>query len=63
MKLLAIVAALTAGAFSGHAAVTPLFDNEVGPGGAGSTFTPSYVVSSTDLINGLRRCKTIKVST
>jgi hypothetical protein len=28
-------------------------NNEVGPGGAGSTFTPSYVVSATDLINGL----------
>jgi hypothetical protein len=27
-------------------------DFQLGPGGAGSTFTPSYVVSSTDLING-----------
>jgi hypothetical protein len=53
MKLQAIAAALTTGAFAAHAAVTPVFDNEVGPGGAGSTFTPSYVVSSTDLINGL----------
>ncbi|MEO8353421.1 MAG: PEP-CTERM sorting domain-containing protein, partial [Chthoniobacteraceae bacterium] len=39
--------------FSAHAAIVISTDNEVGPGGVGSTFTPSYVVSSTDLINGL----------
>jgi hypothetical protein len=27
-------------------------DFQLGPGGAGSTFTPTYVVSNTDLING-----------
>jgi hypothetical protein len=27
-------------------------DAQVGPGGAGSTFTPTYVVSNSDLING-----------
>src|SRR5687767_1058664 len=26
-------------------------DNQVGPGGAGSTFTPTYTVSGSDLIN------------
>jgi hypothetical protein len=28
-------------------------DAQLGPGGVGSTFTPTYVVSSTDLINGM----------
>ena len=36
-----------------HAAVVTSTDFEIGPGGIGSTFTPSYAVSSTDLINGL----------
>jgi hypothetical protein len=53
MKLRTIFAALTSGAFAAHGAVIPVFDNQVGPGGVGSTFTPSYVVSSTDLLNGL----------
>jgi hypothetical protein len=34
------------------AVVTTSTDFQLGPGGAGSTFTPTYVVSSTDLING-----------
>jgi len=42
--------ALVAGRASAVVTVTP--DVQVGPGGAGSTFTPSYVVSATDLING-----------
>src|SRR5687768_7241985 len=36
-----------------HGAVQTVTNNEIGPGGAGSTFTPSYTVSSTDLLNGL----------
>ena len=35
------------------AAIVTSTDFEVGPGGAGSTFTPSYAVSDSDLINGL----------
>lgn len=35
------------------AAVVTNTEFEVGPGGIGSTFTPSYAVSNTDLINGL----------
>lgn len=35
------------------AAVVVNTNAELGPGGVGSTFTPSYVVSSTDLINGM----------
>src|SRR5262245_56628635 len=35
------------------AAVVVSTNAELGPGGVGSTFTPSYVVSSTDLINGM----------
>lgn len=38
---------------SASAAVVTNTDFEVGPGGIGSTFTPSYVVSNSDLINGL----------
>jgi len=34
-------------------AVTVATDFQVGPGGVGSTFTPTYVVSNTDLINGM----------
>ena len=33
-------------------AVTIATDFQTGPGGAGSTFTPTYIVSNTDLING-----------
>lgn len=36
----------------GHAAVV-ITDFQVGPGGPGSNFTPTYDVSETDLINGL----------
>jgi PEP-CTERM motif len=51
LSLLFVVAvAIAAPAF---AVVVTTTDNQVGPGGVGSTFTPSYVVSSTDLINGL----------
>jgi PEP-CTERM motif-containing protein len=53
MRFPAIILALVAGTFAAHAVVIPVFDNEVGPGGAGSTFTPSYVVSTTDLLNSL----------
>ena len=53
MQLRAIVVLLTALVSAADAVVTPVFDNEVGPGGVGSTFTPSYVVSTTDLLNGL----------
>jgi hypothetical protein len=35
------------------AAVVVNTNAELGPGGVGSTFTPSYVVSSSDLINGM----------
>lgn len=35
------------------AAVITVTDFEVGPGGAGSNFTPTYEVSDSDLINGL----------
>lgn len=38
---------------SSKAAIITLTDFETGPGGTGSTFTPSYSVSNTDLINGL----------
>ena len=41
-------------------AATPAFsaavfstDVQIGPGGVGSTFTPTYIVSSSDLINGM----------
>ncbi len=50
---LAIIASATSLAVSAEAAIQIVTNNEVGPGGAGSTFTPSYAVSSTDLINGL----------
>ncbi|HEX5177535.1 MAG TPA: hypothetical protein VFV83_10920, partial [Chthoniobacteraceae bacterium] len=53
MHLRASFFLLTALVSAAEAAVMPVFDNEVGPGGIGSTFTPSYVVSSTDLLNGL----------
>ena len=36
-----------------QAAIQTVTNNEIGPGGAGSTFTPSYIVSSTDLLHGL----------
>jgi len=36
-----------------RAAVVTNSDFQLGPGGIGSTFTPSYVVSNSDLINGL----------
>jgi hypothetical protein len=36
-----------------NAAVVVTPDFQVGPGGAGSNFTPSYVVSNSDLINGV----------
>ena len=42
---------LSAAAMQGAVVIST--DNQVGPGGAGSTFTPSYVVSASDLINGL----------
>jgi hypothetical protein len=48
--------ALSLGLFlvtSANAAVITITDSESGPGGAGSTFTPSYAVSNSDLINGL----------
>jgi hypothetical protein len=48
LALAAIV--LVAGRAS--AVVSVSTDFQVGPGGAGSTFTPTYAVSSTDLING-----------
>ena len=48
--LFVVAVAIAAPAF---AVVVTTTDNQVGPGGVGSTFTPSYVVSSTDLINGL----------
>jgi hypothetical protein len=35
------------------AVVNAATDSQVGPGGAGSTFTPTYVVSNSDLIQGL----------
>ena len=54
MKLhLAIITFLTTSAVSADAAIQIVTNNEIGPGGVGSTFTPSYVVSSTDLLNGL----------
>ncbi len=53
MKIANFPIALCLTGFSAHAGVVISTDNEVGPGGVGSTFTPSYIVSSTDLINGL----------
>lgn len=53
MKIQATVVIFCLAGFSAKAAVSISTNSEVGPGGVGSTFTPSYVVSSTDLINGL----------
>ncbi len=50
MKAL-IIPSLLALTASAHAAITVAFSNQVGAGGT-TTFTPTYVVSSTDLING-----------
>ena len=50
---LSVIAFLTGAALTADGAVQIVTNNEVGPGGVGSTFTPSYAVSSTDLINGL----------
>lgn len=36
-----------------RAAVVTNTDFQIGPGGVGSTFTPGYVVSNSDLINGM----------
>ena len=52
MKLLLTCISLTAIA-AANAAIITITDFEVGPGGPGSTFTPSFGVSNTDLINGL----------
>jgi hypothetical protein len=43
-----VVAGLAVPAFAVPIVTT---DNQVGPGGAGSTFTPTYTVSGSDLIN------------
>lgn len=51
--LSASVASLLLLSHAASAAVVIATDNEVGAGGVGSSFTPSYTVSSTDLINGL----------
>jgi hypothetical protein len=45
--------AILASAAPSFGAVVFNTNAELGPGGVGSTFTPSYAVSSTDLINGL----------
>ena len=53
-RVLWVGASCVAALLSAPAAAVPqvVTDFQVGPGGAGSTFTPSYIVSSTDLING-----------
>ncbi|MDB6136058.1 MAG: Immunoglobulin I-set domain protein [Verrucomicrobiales bacterium] len=53
MKFPISSAILLLSALSAPAAVVFSTNNEVGAGGVGSTFTPSYSVSSTDLINGM----------
>jgi PEP-CTERM motif len=53
MKLRDFLALFCSAALTSHGAVVVSTNNEVGPGGVGSMFTPSYVVSATDLINGL----------
>ena len=53
MKLRDFLALFCSAAVTSHGAVVVSTNNEVGPGGVGSTFTPSYAVSATDLINGL----------
>lgn len=47
-------AILLATTVSAPAAVIYTADHQVGPGGAGSNFTPSYEVSNSDLIHGLQ---------
>src|SRR6188768_1705023 len=50
--LLSFLVFLAAAAPS-FAAIVVSTNAELGPGGVGSTFTPSYAVSGTDLINGM----------
>ncbi len=52
MRLLALPSFLLLLAATSNAAVTVTYTNELGTGVVGSQFTPSYAVSSTDLING-----------
>lgn len=51
-KMVLIVAGAFISAPQTFGAIVTAFDNQVGTG-AGSNFTPTYVVSNTDLINGM----------
>lgn len=53
MKIKAIALCLSLASVSAQAAVTVTTDNQTGPGGAGSTFTPTYSPLGNDLLNGL----------
>ena len=53
MNLHKSISAFFLAAVTSHGAVVVSTNNEVGPGGVGSTMTPSYIPSSVDLITGL----------
>src|SRR5687767_5348214 len=52
-RRLSVLAGVVAAGLAAPAVGVPIVttDNQVGPGGAGSTFTPTYTVSGSDLIN------------
>jgi len=53
IKLYAALLVLSSSIISTQAAITVTTDFQIGPGGAGSVFTPTYTIPANDVLNGL----------